>query len=226
LVARSNPRTKRLSGIVGKEAGSFRLSQADREFLRDLSRVSFVSFDQAAKHHYSHLKTGGARSLKRLEENKIIISRRVHVTGRPVVTVYEFYNQDVAKAWGGRLPKTGPSRSDFHELITSDVYFNLGRPEDFRLPFNFSEQEKNLFTSGKKNKNGSPSTFGVPDAMYTDQQTGEVVVVEADAGNYNSQQIAKKMQFWHVRGFRQIWAQPKRTTAKVRPGKGVEVLEA
>lgn len=225
MVARSNPRTKRLSDIVGKEAGTFRLSQADRDFLRDLSRVSFVSSDQAAKHHYAHLKTGGVRSLKRLEENNIIISRRVHVTGRPVVTVYEFYNQDVAKAWGGRLPKTGPSRSDFHELITSDVYFNLGRPDDFRLPFNFTKQEKSQFISGK-NKNGQPATFGIPDAMYTDRETGEVVVVEADAGNYNSQQIAKKMQFWHVRGFRQLWAQPKKTTAKVRPGKGVVVLEA
>ena len=197
-----NPRTSKLQDIVGKSS-ALRLTQADREFLRDLARVQIISSTQAADHHYSHLKTAGERSLKRLLDAGIIRSRHVYVAGQGRYKTYEFSSHEMAVAWGGRLPRTGSSRSDYHELITAEAYFRLGRPEDFRLASKFTDADKKLIGEH------------LPDAVYSDPVTGELVVFEADAGHYSKLQIEQKSQSWERRGLRQTWAQPEQATCQV-----------
>jgi hypothetical protein len=55
----------------------------------------------------------------------------------------------------------------------------------------------------------------LPDAVYTAQATGEMILFEADAGNYSKQQIQQKTLSWHRRGLKQTWAQPKNVTIRV-----------
>ena len=206
-----NPRTKRLQKIAGKQV-ALRLTAADRDFLRDLGKVQIISAAQAADHHYAHLKTQGARSLQRLLEAGIIRRHDIFVAGLGRVKTFEFSSHEMAVAWGGRLPRTGSSRSDYHELITSEAYFRLGRPEDFRLPSKFDKQDKALIGQH------------LPDAIYTDPGTGEMVVFEADAGNYSKQQIQEKSLSWQRRGLQQTWAQPERANSKLIEGEGKTLL--
>ena len=197
-----NPRTSRLSEMAGGDA-AFRLTAADREFLRDLAKVQIVSFDQASKTHYAQLKTKGSRSLPRLIQAGVIKERTVYISGRRPIKAFEFASREMASAWGGRMLKTGSSRSDYHELITSEIYFQLDRPDDFRLPGKFCSNDFSLVGDH------------VPDALYTDNATGELVLLEADAGNYSQQQITNKMASWQARGLRQLWAQPEKATVKI-----------
>jgi hypothetical protein len=92
---------------------------------------------------------------------------------------------------------TGAKRTDLHELMASRAYFELGRPDTFKLAANFSRAEIALCGSLR------------PDALYTDPETGELVLVEADSGNYRHHQIIAKMAHWRAAGLtRQVWAQP------------------
>ncbi len=207
-----NPKTKRLLGIAGAEK-ALRLTAADREFLRDLARVQIISEPQAAAHHYAHLKTRGARSLQRLRNAGLIRSRNIYVAGQGRIKTYEFSSHEMAVAWGGRLPRTGSSRSDYHELITSEAYFRLGRPDDFRLTSKFTDHDRKQVGEH------------LPDAIYSDPQTGEMVLFEADAGNYSYQQIQEKSQSWQRRGFRQTWAQPEKVTSRVRDSEQMSLLK-
>jgi hypothetical protein len=208
-----NPRTARLLVMTGMEPASLRLRAADRAFLRDLAKVQLISSDLAQRHHYSHLKGGEARPLSRLEEAGIIRSKTLHVPGRAPVRTYEFASSQVAKAFGGLTPVTGAKRTDLHELITSRIYFELGRPESFRVASKFSREDV-LFVGSHR-----------PDAMFTDPSTGEVVLVEADSGQYNRTQILEKVVHWRSLGLhRQVWGQPHFAAANVPTGSGVEVM--
>ena len=123
-----NPRTARLAKIAGIENNKIRLTKADREFLTDLAKVQIISATQAADNHYVHLKTQGSRSLQRLVDAGIISSRNIFVSGQGRYKTFEFSSHEMAVAWGGRLPSTGNSKSDYHELITSEAYFRyMGR---------------------------------------------------------------------------------------------------
>lgn len=209
-----NPRTARLLALTDSSV-KVRLLQADRAFLADLAKVQIISSDLADKHHYNHLKGGSSRSLQRLEAAGIIRSKVLRVPGEPPVSTFEFANRDVARAWGGALPVTGAKRTDLHELMTSRAYFLTGRPRDFRVAGRMTAGEIALCGSCR------------PDAVYTDDSTGELVVVEADSGHYTRRQILHKMVRWKAMGLtRQVWAQPKRAGARVpvSEGEGIEVF--
>ena len=207
-----NPRTARLAKIAGTENNKIRLTKADREFLTDLAKVQIISATQAADNHYAHLKTQGSRSIQRLVDAGIISSRNIFVTGQGRYKTFEFSSHEMAVAWGGRLPSTGNSKSDYHELITSEAYFRLGRPEDFRLSNKLTKSDQSLIGEY------------LPDAVYTDQITGEMILFEADAGNYSKQQIQKKTLSWERRGLKQIWAQPKNVTSRVQKNNNLKLL--
>lgn len=192
---------------------SVRLLSADRTFLHDLATVQIISSDLAATHHYQHLKGGAERSLGRLEDAGLIRSKTLHMAGRPSVKTYEFANASVARAWGGALPITGAKRTDYHELVTSKAYFLLNRPASFKLAARMTPSEIALCGSCR------------PDAIYTDTDTGELVLVEADSGHYTQKQIRHKMSRWKDLGLsRQVWAQPARASARVPQSEGIQIF--
>lgn len=207
-----NPRTARLAKIAGTKNNKIRLTKADRQFLSDLAKVQIISATQAADHHYAHLKTQGNRSLQRLVDAGFIQSRNIFVSGQGTFKIFEFASHEMAVAWGGRLPSTGNAKSDYHELITSEAYFRLDRPEDFRLSHTLSKSDESLIGEY------------LPDAVYTDQATGELILFEADAGNYSKQQIQNKTLSWERRGLKQLWAQPKNVTSRVQTHDNLKLL--
>ncbi len=191
-----NPKTARLIRLAGT-AANVRLSVADREFLKDLSRVQLISSDLADKNHYSHLKGGAARSLERLEKAGLITSQTLYQPRAAPIKTYQFANKSIAGAWGGKLPVIGAKRNGLHELMASRAYFELGRPSSFKLACDFSNAEIAMCGSLR------------PDAIYTDDTSGETVVVEADSGHYSQNQINAKVARWRAAGLnRQVWARP------------------
>lgn len=206
-----NPRTARLLKLNDLAPASLRLSHADRQFLRDLARVQLISHDLADKHHYSHLKGGADRPLDRLTKAGILKSKTLHVSGNPSVRTYEFASASMAKAWGGKCPVTGAKRTDLHELITSRLYFELGRPDDFRVATNFTKAD--LSACGALR----------PDAMYSDD--GQLIMVEADAGHYTRSQIIEKIALWKSFGLhRQVWAQPSSASVTIPFDANISVI--
>jgi len=205
MSARRNPKTRTVLRLTGTEV-VLRLHPADRAFLRDLARVQLLSADLATTHHYRHLKGGAARSLKRLERAGLVTAKILYAAHQPPQTLYRFASRDIARAYGGRLPVTGAKRNDLHELLTAKAYFACGQPADFRLADRLTPEEV--------------SAMGMlrPDAVFTDAASGDLVLVEADAGHYTSAQVGKKMSTWAARGFaRQVWAQPPTRTSAVIP---------
>lgn len=199
-----NPRTKRLT------PAKLRLSSADRAFFKDLAKIQIISLDQAAKQHYSHLKTKGSRSLPRLVQAGLIQEKTVFISGQKSVKTYSFATQEVAKAFGGRMTVSSSSRSDKHELITSQLYFDSGSPEDFRMSNRFSAEDRMVVGDH------------LPDAIFTNSH-GESILVEADAGNYSKHQIAEKVNAWASRGLAQVWGQPAQPTYRLNSSPGLEV---
>ena len=190
------PKTSRLIRLAGTNA-NVRLSVADREFLKDLGRVQLISSDLADRNHYSHLKGASGRSLDRLEKAGIITSKMLYHPRTAPVRIYQFADKAIAGAFGGRLPVTGAKRTDLHELMSARAWFELGRPASFKLACDFSQAEIAACGSHR------------PDGLYTDTATGEMIVVEADSGNYRQHQIQAKVARWRAAGItRQVWAQP------------------
>lgn len=162
-----------------------------------MSRVQIISSDLADKHHYDHLKGGSAASLRRLEGAGLLTSKTLNQSGALPTKTYQFANESIAKAYGGRLPVTGAKRTDLHELMTTRAFYALERPADFRLAADLTKTE--IARCGSLR----------PDAVYTDPVSGEMVMVEADSGNYRQHQIQKKIATWRAAGnTRQVWAQP------------------
>ncbi len=205
---KANPKTRKLLKISNSDR-KFRLLQADRAFLRDLSRLHILSENLAGANHYQHLKGGATRSLRRLESAGIILREKRYIPGRGIDYVCQFSSQEMARAWGGRLPATGARRNEFHELITSELYYKTGRPKDFRLADQLTLSEVKAFHGHR------------PDAVFTDSETGQPVAVEADSGHYNKKQIMTKLSRW--RGYRQVWGQPERVSAHVPTSANVYV---
>lgn len=194
---------------MARTGRAVRLSAADRAFLRDLARVGIIDIDTAGKHHYAHLQTGGRRSLERLEQAGLLTSRPVR--GHGVNTrAYTFAGADVARAFGGVVPVTGTKRSDLHELVTSRLFFELGRPDDFRLAADFDKRDALICGDVQ------------PDAMYTGPN-GETVFVEADSGQYSKAQIRHKQRAW--RDVSQVWGQPPKVAARVPHAAHVKTVQ-
>lgn len=210
----ANPKTARLVRLAGTGA-NIRLSAADRGFLSDLARVQIISSDLADKHHYDHLKGGSAGSLERLEKAGLITSKTLNQSGSLPIKTYQFASEPIARAYGGRLPVTGAKRTDLHELMTTRAFYALDRPADFRLAADLTKTE--IARCGSLR----------PDAVYTDPASGEMVMVEADSGQYTQSQIKDKMARWRASGnTRQVWAQPARgVSANVPALPGVSVMK-
>jgi len=135
------PHTSRLLSLTQALAQSLRLTHADRLFLRDLARVRLISADLANVHHYARLKSGAERPLSRLVKSGLLTEKQLRVPGHGQIKTYEFASQQLARTWGGSLPVTGAKRTNLHELITSGLYFELGRPTDFRLAADFDHDD-------------------------------------------------------------------------------------
>ncbi|MFQ5543876.1 MAG: hypothetical protein ACE5FY_05945 [Nitrospiria bacterium] len=200
LLKRANPKTKKLLKLTGSDR-KLRLLAADRAFLKDLSRLQILSDRIAIQNHYRHLKGGAVRSLGRLEAAGIIVGRKFYIPRRGFVKIYQFSSDAMARAWGGRLPAIGAKRNELHELITSELYYKIGKPEDFRLAHQLTNDELSTFNGHR------------PDAVFTDTATGQPVAVEADSGHYNKQQVMTKLAKW--KGLRQVWGQPERVSARI-----------
>lgn len=61
-----------------------------------------------------------------------------------------------------------------------------------------------------------------PDAIYTDPVSNELVAVEADAGQYNRNQILEKITKWV--GLRQVWGQAHYVAGRVPDLPNVQVF--
>lgn len=210
-----NPKTERLTRLAGTNA-NIRLSEADRNFLKDLSKVQIISSDLADKYHYSHLKGSSTRSLERLEMAGLIQCKMLYQSKAAPIKTYQYANKYVAGAYGGKLPITGAKRTDLHELMVSRAYFELARPESFRLAVDFSKEQ--IASCGSLR----------PDAIFTDSTTGETVVVEADSGHYSQKQINDKVSRWRAAGLtRQVWSRPMHSNSRsiqVPALPGIDVL--
>ncbi len=207
------PKTSRLIRLAGTNA-NVRLSAADRGFLSDLARVQIISSDLADQYHYDHLKGGSAGSLARLEKAGLISHKIMNQAGSVPIRTWQFASAPIAKAYGGRLPVTGAKRTDFHELMTTRAFYALDRPGDFRLAA--------VMTRAEIARCGSHR----PDAVYTDPGSGDLVLVEADSGQYSQSQIKDKMARWRAAGLtRQVWAQPARGVCSNVPRlPGIDVM--
>jgi hypothetical protein len=207
------------TGTIKKylEDGDIRLSKADREFLRDLSIVRIIDSQDAMKTHYQGRKTSPEKRLNKLCSMGLLKAHSVYQPERGVFKAYTFSNEKIASLFGGKLPVIGRKRNALHEVITSKIFFSLGRPEGFKLESDFTKDDKQFF---EKNAllNGMPADAKkgfIPDAMCV--QDGEVVIIEADSGQYTKSQIATKQACWG--GLKQVWGQPSKTFSRVTGAK-------
>ena len=187
----------------------FRLSADDRAFLADLAKVKIIDEKDAQAAHYQSRKTPASRRLDKLCEVGLLDVAYVNQPGRGRFKAYQFKTDRLATLFGGSRPVIGAKRNALHEVITSKIYFAVGRPDTFRVESDFNRDQRQLFKVANKTLSGRESC--VPDAMYIDN--GQIVVVEADSGQYNKSQIINKQAAWS--GFRQVWGQPDRASARV-----------
>ena len=203
------------TGRILKRAGissNLRFSEADRAFMRDLSRTGILSEAMASTHHYEQRKNGSQKPLSRFVSSGILERFSIHTPdGRRIVS-YRFADDRTAKAFGGRYVSSTSSRSDYHELLTAEAYFKLDKPEDFKIALQFSEQDKReiLGLNASVGILVNHKTRILPDAIAT--VNGEAVYIESDAGHYTKKQILDKMNAWGNRP--QFWFQS--ATAKTR----------
>ena len=191
---------------------NFKLSKEDREFLADLAKVHIIDEKDAGKHHYKNRKTGAAKRLDRLCEIGLLEVQPVVQPGRGKFKAYHFKTDRIAALFGGKRPIIGRKRNALHEVITSRIYFAEGRPESFVTESAFTKEQRALFDVEGKTLNGRDACL--PDAIFV--RNGEVVIVEADSGQYSKAQIENKQAAW--RGFQQIWGQPAKASARVSSG--------
>lgn len=182
-----------------------RLTDADRALFSDLAKVRIVD-EKDAGFHYENRKTPASKRLDRLAEAGILKRVDVFQPERGNFKAYQFANKDVARIMGGKLPSIGSKRNALHEVITSKLYYAVGRPDSFKLEADLSKDEKKLFSTMSVD-----GTSCLPDAVF--YQGGQMVICEADSGQYTSTQIASKQAGWS--GIKQVWGQPSVAAARV-----------
>ncbi len=187
-------RTGSLARIVPTDAIPG-LAASDRALLRDLAVVQVISRDLTEQFHYA--RGGASRALARLEDAGILRAKPLYVAGERPMPVYRFATRAIAASWGDPVLPAGGHARMLHEILTARAYFALRRPLGFRIAAHLSEAEISLFESHR------------PDAVYVDTASGELVLVEADSGQYTPRQIREKLAYWRFSGFlRQVWVQP------------------
>lgn len=202
-------------GTSIRVAAGFRylkLSWADRVLIRDLAVVQLISTELAEQYHYAN--ADAKRALSRLSRGGLLRSGRLYVAGAKPARVYQFASRAIAAAWGGRLPPLGGGRTALHELLVARAYFALQRPADYRVATCIADAGRMLGDACR------------PDAVFTNAATGELVLVEADSGQYTVRQIREKMVRWRSLGLsEQVWVQPLGVrAARVPDVSGVRVL--
>ncbi len=209
MITGKNVRTSTLRKYLN---GDIRLTERDREFLSDLSRVQIIDKQDALNVHF---KT--ANSSKRLDSLcKAGVLERIEVNqpGRGRFKAYHFKTDKIASLFGGRKPAIERKRNALHEVITSKIFFAENRPKSFVVEGNFTKEQNELFKLSSPSLTGRNSS--IPDAMYVNA-SGEIVVCEADSGQYNKTQIRSKQAAW--KGFKQVWGQPAKAGARVTGSK-------
>jgi len=201
------------SALFGDDKIAFRLSEHDKLFLSDLAKVELIAKSDADAFHYSHQKTKSSSSLRRLENLGLLRSYKLHTPGG-VEVVYTFANDRIARIAGGRMPVIGAKRTDYHELVTSKLYFQLSRPVDFRTMSGFKKDDRAFIDKHR---------LISPDALYTNE-AGERVFVEADSGQYTKFQINHKIASWQSLGIKQVWGQPKSSFSRVPNARDVNTF--
>lgn len=191
------------------ENQNLRLSKSDREMLADLSKVQILDERDVSNYHYKENKSPASRRLDKLCEAGLLEKHKVYQPGHGKINAYTFKNEKIAGLFGSKYPPIKRKRNALHEVICSKLYFSQGRPESFTLESNFTAEQKALFKQSNKTLIGHDSC--IPDAMYLDN--GQIVVVEADSGQYNKTQIQSKQAAW--RDFKQVWGQPSKAAARV-----------
>ena len=203
-------RTRTIRAILGNQ--KLRFSESDRKFLGDLARLNIITEQTAAEHCYDRARQDTVeRSLNRLSDVGLLAKRDVVTPTGERWSAYEFADKRIAASFGGRVSAIGSKRTSFHECLVSNMYYQAGQPQDYRVESRFSKNDLDLFNGGRATR---------PDAMYT-SDAGEVVLVEADSGQYTKAQIQHKMRIW--RGFRQEWAQPANAFHKIAASDSVQV---
>lgn len=214
---RRNVRTTTMKKYLkGMEEAKIRLTKNDKAFLSDLAQVRLVGLKDAMHHHYGG-KESCQRRLQKLVEVGLLNERQVIQPGKGKnEKCYEFASDRIARLYGGRGAGIGSKRSDLHELLVSQVYFKLGRPDGFKLGDQMTELEKKAFLQPVRGDGGGIT----PDAYY--EQGGELIFVEADAGQYTKKQVMNKQQSWV--GVKQVWVQPEKANCVVPRVGDVEVM--
>lgn len=180
-----------------------RLTDKDRALFSDLAKVRIVDEKDAGFHYENKNPT---KRLDRLAEAGILKKVDVFQPDRGNFKAYQFANKDVARVMGGKLPSIGSKRNALHEVITSKLFYAAGRPDSFRLEADLTPDEKKFFATLTVDGGSC-----LPDAVF--YNGGEMVVCEADSGQYTTSQIATKQAGW--KGIKQIWGQPTRAAARV-----------
>ena len=206
-----NTRSSTLRQYISDQ--KLRLSDADRAFLSDLAVVRIIDESDADSHHFQGRKTKSSRRLDKLCDSGLLECKRVFQPGRGEFKAYTFKTDKIASLFGGKRPSIGAKRNALHECITSRLFFAEGRPDSFILEADFSKSQKDLFRVGQGVVAGRE--ICLPDALYV-SNGGEIVVVEADSGQYTKSQIRAKQAAWV--GMKQVWGQPNKAFARVTDG--------
>lgn len=209
-----NPRTSRLEAYLPSGV-NIRLSEEDRLFLMDLAKIQVCPAALAQEHHYK-TRTSAERRLSKLSKAGLL-KQHFHYGVSGKQAVFEFANDGLAKAFGGSRVAFGANRSLNHEIVTTQLYFALGRPETFIKEDQFTKHDKSFI---KEHMGGDKSH--TPDALMIDEN-GEYVFVEADSGQYTKVQITSKQWAW--RGIKQVWGQPSRAFAPLREGANIDIYK-
>ncbi len=191
-----------------------RLHERDKTMLKDLAKVQFLSDDIIDKHHSDGVSTPAKKRMNRLV-NAGILQRMTLQTENGTRHVYQFADHKVAQIWGAKISKIGANRSLNHELIVSKLYYDLGKPSDFRKENKFNKKDKNFITKNIGSEEGV-----IPDALCTNSQ-GHLIFIEADSGNYNSTQIRTKQNAWQ--GYQQVWGQPVKSHTRIQSRNKIRV---
>lgn len=198
------------------------ITAKDKAMFGDLSKVGVLSQEQALSNHNL-----SSQRLERLSKAGFLKRHVSYDRKKGKVISYTFPSKRVAQVFGGFCAKVS-NRTMRHELLVSEAYFKAGRPGDFRVESRFDGRDHDLFNSKllkvgqKKEAYAIEYQTQIPDAMFTDQ-SGEIVVVEADAGNYNRTQIDNKVKHWQK--MKQLWIQPDIKTSTVPNLSNIELIK-
>lgn len=208
-----NPENRKLKTFW--KGQSIRLSDADRAFFSDLSKVRIIATTEADQFHFSKNKSGSQDRLERFVELGLLKRHSVFQPGKGSYRAYSFQDSDFARAWGGKTATIGAKRTTLHEVVVSKLYFAMDRPDSFQLEAQLSDTQRDCFRPLGASKPMAP------DAVFTNSQ-GQMVAIEADSGQYTQSQVQKKMRAWA--GIAQVWGQPLKASARIRENAGISVF--